>query len=199
MTILTFFLHRPILRRDPRFFLIVVPVHWIFWDIPTHLETSFRYLQKEANDIRAAALGRDPVLTSGSHPDLKLGTAKPDVPSKPETTPSNGSVAKVSKPTSSDILAARCKLGSISGTLVINFGHIRFVRHFPKEEMWKRAFGELVEVRKGNGQTAIDKNAENTLELEFADGSIEKLGELQSKDEIFNVIVAFSGLAWQQL
>jgi len=198
ISILTFFFHRPILSRYPRFYLIFAPVHWIFWDIPTHMESSFRYLRLQANTIRNTAFEANPALAPGLHPDLRLDKIEADIktPAQVEPTLQDG---LVSTPAASDILVARCKLGSTSGTLVINFDHIRFVKHFPREELWKRTFDELLEVKKGNGQTSVDKNAENTIELLFKDGYKEKIEELQSKDEVFNVIVAFSGLAWLQL
>lgn len=198
ITILTFFVHRPILHRYPRFYLIFAPAHWIFWDIPTHMETSFRYLRLQADIIRDTSFNINPALAVGVHPDLRLDKVDADVVA-PVEVKSILQDGKVSIPAASDILVARCKLGSTSGTLVINFDHIRFLKQFPKEEMWKRRFSELLEVKKGNGQTSVDKNAENSLEILFKDGYVEKIEELQSKDEVFNVIVAFSGLAWLQM
>jgi len=198
-TILTFFLHRPIIRRYPRFYLIFAPAHWIFWDIPTQPETAFRYLRVHANNIRETAFRRHPSLAGGPHPDLRVDVARSDVIDSDDVAHTAVPLTKVSEPSGSDILVARCKLGSTAGTLVLNFDHIRFVRHFPREDMWKRPYNELVEVRKGNGQTSVDKSAENSLELEFIDGSVEKIEGLKGKDEVFNVIIAFSGLAWQQV
>jgi hypothetical protein len=50
--ILAFFLHHPMTTRYPRYPHILLPLHWILWDVPTHTELSFNYLRDQAIRIR---------------------------------------------------------------------------------------------------------------------------------------------------
>lgn len=170
-TIVGFFIDRPISWRAPDYYSVVAPMHWIFWDIPTHIESSFKYLRGQAKQMRIDALGSDSLISS---------TGNPNTPAQ-------------------DIFATPCKWNDITGSVVITFTSIRFTRRFPKEILWESSFTSLLELRKGDGKTAIVKRSENFLELRFRDGVVVKLEKLEKKDELFNIILAFSGLVWKQL
>ena len=203
MAILMFFMHRPVSSRYPNYLQLLAPLHWIFWGIPTHSETSFRYLRIQAEEMRGAALKRNPNLAI-EKPDaspvyVQSGPPLASPIRSMEDKPTLNHTRSMTKPTNSDIFATACKWHEIKGSVVISFNDIRFVRSFPKHEMWHRQFHELMEIKKGNGQTSIIKKHQNFLELYFEDGSTEKLESLKKKDELFNIIIAFSGLTWQQI
>ena len=48
----SFFLCYPVSSRYPKYRYLVSPVKWILWDIPTHSEWSFQYLQGQAKEAR---------------------------------------------------------------------------------------------------------------------------------------------------
>jgi hypothetical protein len=58
--ILAFFLHHPLSIRYQRYPHILLPLHWILWDVPTHTELSFNYLRNQAIDVRKANPDLDP-------------------------------------------------------------------------------------------------------------------------------------------
>jgi hypothetical protein len=158
--ILGFFLHHPLSIRYPRYPHILLPLHWILWDVPTHTEISFNYLRDQANNIRKANVDLDP---------------------------------------EANIFATDCSWEGSKGTVIISFNGIRFVRKFPEATLWKRSWLELDEAKKGDGKTAVLKTTENFLDLIFKDGTECKLETLQNKDQMFNIIQAFSNLSWQQI
>lgn len=169
--IVGFFIDRPISWRAPDYYTVVAPMHWIFWDIPTHIESSFKYLRGQAEKMRTNALENN-LATSSS---------------------------EISKAPSQDIFTTSCKWNDITGSVVVTFTSIRFTRRFPKENLWEHLFSDLQELQKGDGKTAIVKRTENFLELRFQDGNVVKVEGLEKKDELFNVIVAFSGMVWKQV
>jgi hypothetical protein len=182
-TIFGFFVHQPCSSRFSRYLQVLVPFHWILWNVPTHLEKSFCYLRIEAMGIQAVF----PELKSTSPSEKVL------LDTKLFETKSTAPLA------TADIFATGCTWNSLSGTIVIGVNDMRFVRRFPNKELWKRSFQELVEVKKGNGQTSVLKTTQNFLELSFGDGHSARLEHLKNKDELFNVVLAFSGLTWQQM
>jgi hypothetical protein len=189
-TILGFFLHQPLSSRFPRYVQVLVPYHWIFWNVPTQAEASFKYLWIEAEGIRniiprlksKSSAGNTVLHTSSNNGEPTLATTTSMTPL-----------------TASDIFVAECKWNSLSGSVVLTSDEMRFIQKFPKKELWKRPFQDLTELKKGNGQTSILKTTQNFLELTFKDGTSETLEHLVNKDELFNILLAFSGLTWHQL
>lgn len=169
--IVGFFVDRPISWRAPDYYSVVAPMHWIFWNIPTHIESSFRYLRGQAEKMRADAI---PSESSISFPET------------PETSSQN-------------IFTTPCKWDDVSGNVVVTFRGIRFTRRFSDEVLWDHPFTSLHELQKGDGKTAIVKRTENFLQMRFRNGHFVKVDKLEKKDELFNIIVAFSGLTWKQV
>ncbi|TLD20222.1 p-loop containing nucleoside triphosphate hydrolase protein [Venturia nashicola] len=164
--IVGFFVDRPISWRAPNYYSVVAPMHWVFWDIPTHIESSFKYLRGEAEKMRADAFNTDPSISGAP---------------------------------SQDIFTTSCKWNDVTGSITVTFGSIRFTRRLTDEVLWEHPFTALHELQKGDGKTAIVKRKENFLDLRFKSGVVVKVEKLEQKDELFNVIVAFSGLTWKQV
>jgi hypothetical protein len=172
-----FFIHHPISCRHPKYLQVLVPYQWVFWDVPTHLESSFRYLRTHADEAR-------PILS-----DRESDWSLEDVKVKPQC-----NAAKSSK-----IFTTECSWDSKSGTVIISVEGLRFIQKFPQKKLWQRTFHDLKEVKKGDGKTSVLKTTENYMELFFKDGTSRKLGDLKNKDVLFNVVIAFSGIQWQQV
>jgi hypothetical protein len=98
-----------------------------------------------------------------------------------------------------DFICFQCKHDGVHGQLVIYSDGIRFIRKFPKKEMWRRSFGELVEMNKFTGSRTKKLKKDRLLEFTFLGGVVEQLEAVKRRDEAFNSIVGFSGLRWQQL
>jgi hypothetical protein len=200
MTILGFFSDRPISWRVPNYYRVVAPMHWIFWNIPTHIETSFKYLKGQAEKMRNSALEDSPTSVYENAAAKFEGDKNLQAQSSPGTTIPDKTLSEpIDSRGSYNIFVTPCKWNDITGHIVITFTTIRFIRQFPRKDLWERPFTSLLEIKKGDGKTAIVKKTENFMVLTFKDGSVETVEKLEKKDELFNVIVAFSGVTWQQI
>lgn len=113
----------------------------------------------------------------------------------------NESTASGSILDDTDFLCFQCNHNDVRGQLTIYSDGIRFIRRFPHKEIWRRSFGELVELNKftGSSKAKLKLRKERLLEFTFVGGSVEQLEAIEQRDEAFNAIVGFSGLHWQQL
>lgn len=196
--ILFFFLDQPLTFRYPRYAQVLAPFHWIFWDIPTHSETSFRHMRTQAEVIREAACGQTPDPPEKSQSSVsENGADGPILPSPVKPRDRKDSITDSTEAARPNVFATGCRWRKHTGNIILGFDDIRFVRSFPKKEMWRRPFNELAEIMKGNGESSIIKGTQDHLQLRFADGNTEVLEELKKKDELFNIIIAFSRLTWQ--
>jgi hypothetical protein len=178
--ILLFFVDTPLAGRYSRYRSVIVPLHWILWDVPTNTESSFRYLRQRAQEIRKGTIQQQPTSTKGVPP---LNTDTINTPNVIDV----------------DLLATKCKWRQVTGSVVLTRRDIRFMRNVPEREVWRRQFEDIVMMRKGDGRTSFFKQVEHFLELRFKNGSIERLQPLKKNDEVFNLIFAFSELQWQQV
>lgn len=167
VSILVFFVDVPLVARYPKYRQVLLPIHWILWEVPTKTETSFGYLRQQAQAIRL---------------DLELNASqRPDEAA-----------------TDAGLFATECVWKDITGTMVLTPTHMRFMRSFPRQEIWSRNYHDLVELSKGEGRTSPFHGTAHLAEMHFSDGSVEKVEHLKKNDTLFNVIFAFSGLQWRQ-
>ena len=101
----------------------------------------------------------------------------------------------------SDIQSFRCQSHNVIGRLVVHSKGIRFVRTLPMKELWRRNYLDLAEMRKVEGSTLskLTSLSPNQLEIKCVDGSKLQLEGMKERDEAFNMIVAHSGMQWQNL
>lgn len=216
--ILTFFFCWPIATRYPKYRHIVSPTRYVFWDIPTHAEWSFRYLRRYAQETREKIINhkieqqfqdedssRNPTVAPQSHATPMLveassvggpyATGESDDSADYETADETFHVAE-----EVDFLSFRCRWHGQVGQLAIYTGGIRFIRSFPKKELWRRRYAELVELRKLSTSAKLKLGkTDKLLEFAFTDGTIDQVEAMRARDEAFNTIVGFSGLRWQVL
>lgn len=95
-----------------------------------------------------------------------------------------------------DFICFRCRWYGVVGQFAVFADGIQIIRSFPKKEMWRRSFSELVEMRK---ITSLNPEKEKCLELKFADGSVDQVEAMKRRDGAFSIVIGFSGLQWQQL
>ena len=215
----SFFLCWPIASHHPKYRYLVSPFKWVTWDIPTDAEWSFQYLRKRAQ------IGREQIIkakidTLHEHekanprigvyagqtsavPAITLATTDIDNEAHEASVDDDESWHSAESSSSvlegTDILSFRARSEGHTGRLVIYANGIRFVRSFKKQEIWRRSFLELAEMRKLEGSTAshITMGTWEQLELTFIDGSSMILGAMKDRDEAFNSIIGFSALQWQ--
>ncbi|KAF2140333.1 uncharacterized protein K452DRAFT_54353 [Aplosporella prunicola CBS 121167] len=218
--ILWFFAGRPIGSYHPKYRHIVSPIAYVFWDVPTHAQWSFRYLRNKAESIRQRAIERavkskevekrassvtmsDPggLLDDSS---AKEGTLESQqgtlhttsgIDDRQELVPLDLQTSKEEY-----FMTFRCRYHGVPGRLAISATGISFIRLFPAKELWRHPFHELTEIRKMAGSPLIKGiGKDRQLALTFTDGSVERMEGMKTQEEAFNSIIGFSGLQWQNL
>lgn len=222
-----FFLCWPVSSHYPKYRYLVSPFKWVLWDIPTNSEWSFMYLRRQAQITRERIIEKNvekdyfQALANPAVRHTGLTTKVPKI--KIEDRGSNNeddgddddddddrswysACSSTSVLADSAIRSFRCQAHKVIGRLVIYSNGIRLVRSLPrpKKEIWRRDYIELAEMRKVEGSSAMSKLtslSSDQLEIKFIDGSKVHFEGMKGgeRDEVFNSIIAFSGLQWQSL
>jgi len=177
LLILLFFVDAPLEKRFPKYRHIIVPVHWIFWDVPTMTETAFAHLRKRAEVARLRLDGD--ILNQRDEKTTGVDTSS--------TSP------KTRTPTPQPLFAEEAIWQDTTGTILITPSEISFTRKIPKREMWRKDLCDVVSISKGDGETSMLHRTSHVAELEFRDGSVVCLRGCVENDMLFNVVFAFSG------
>lgn len=200
--IFMFFLCWPISSRCPKYRFLMDPFKWIYWDIPTHAELSLQVLEKRAYlqqmevdhtiSKKAGAWGRIEERSSAANP---LST--------------DGHVESLD-PAASDLVQEVFKFrvwdeGKPSNLLIsrksVSLRRMRTVA-------WVVHYQRLVELRKEEEKAATTSQAMTMgharyslcLECSSEDGGVTQRRfdvSHDQRDEIFNVIIGWSGLHWK--
>jgi hypothetical protein len=184
LSILIFFTFHPLSIHYPNVYQAMRAMTWLDV-VPTMAETSFKYLRLQANVLREKLHAQQATLDSNSSDHESV------VPS----THKHGTLAS----TNVDIFANSCKWSGITGRLVVSTASIRFIRSLPRTVVWEHQYADLAELRKGAGQSTKPNKNHASLEFIIKDDSAKVVEKLKNRDELFNIIIAFSGLEWELL
>lgn len=193
-----FFMGRPVASNYPRFRHTVSPISYVFWDLPTHAQWSFRYLSNKAQEMRKRTMDRAvPGVDGEEEADTEDDEDNyADAPSSPASDASSTNDEMY-------FLTFRCRSHGMPGRLAISPTGISFLRLFPAKELWSRHFHEISEMRKVTGSAigrGVGKILEGkALEFTYVDGAVDQIDAVRKRDEAFNSIIGFSGLGWQML
>ena len=220
----TFFTCWPIASLYPRYRLLVSPLRWSFWGIPTDAEWSFMYLRREAQEKRAGKIKRKverrftekdgslkPQTYSGRFTSIPLITGEDEnheslIMDKSDASSDSDSYHSADSSASAcdgeAFLTFTCTHKGLPGRLYILSSSISFSPRLKQGKAWERSYLALVEMRKRQGlatkQLPISRSMES-LELTFTDGESATLKAMKGRDDAFNAIIAFSGIQWQNL
>lgn len=171
-----FFAWFPISSRYPKYRLVVSPVRWLFWNIPTHAEWSFQELSAEAEKNRGRIIAKDveKALVKKNQQaeppegvdNINSGTVMPPAAAAADGTGGLTSTQAVEQRDTAVLTAAEqklarpldayvreyatfnCRCGLNLGKLVIHPSGLRFESLRKRRAIWDRAWIELVEIRK---------------------------------------------------
>ena len=188
--------------------MLVSPTKWLFWDIPTHAESSFQYLQEHSLAV-LKALG---AKTDGYTGTEGLRSVKADrfglhtvldeaEDSDPEfiTPPQSLSeLAKSNRPV--DILSFHCIFSKRPGRLIISVEGLRFRSSIPHKLTthsvdFSYLFTQLDEMRKSTPKSSVLATKAGItaglarLELRFRDGAHENTVTMDSKAQTTRIML----------
>lgn len=184
---LNFFALWPISSLYPHYRLLVSPMKWALWDVPTQAEWCFRYLQERSAVVKETLLSFPP-------PNFDSDSYDSD------TSTSSFQTALTTQPNEKDFLTIKCTHHHTPGHLTLTTSSLRFTSSTPlSHPSFEHPFKDLVE---------ISKIQADSLEVEFqtklqdggsATADIVFLENIRGRDKAFNALIGFSGLRWQHL
>lgn len=210
---LNFFVCWPISSLYPKYRLLVSIWKWTLWDVPTHAEWCFQYLQERAahaEEVITAHEAGDDTSTQGAQ-DF------PHVSDSDSDQSFHSAVSTLQE--KRDILSFGCTYLHTPGRFIVSTQGIRFVSSIGQvfsSRSFDKSYSALVEMSKGQTRNSILNplakvtTGMDKLELRFRreDGSPGMMGQevevvllenMRRRDKAFNAIIGFSGVRWQHL
>ncbi|RAL62368.1 hypothetical protein DID88_004934 [Monilinia fructigena] len=213
---LIFFGCWPISSLHPRYRLLVSPLKWAFWDIPTYPEWSLQYLQNRGSSV---------LLKINTHASgdlqVRVGTSEASAETTGKIEKHFQSIGSTDMDGGHDIISFGCTFHHVPGRLIISTKTLRFealVHSIMPYESFHEPYSELIEMSKQQTEDVLLASlakmtiGKDKLELKFrgARGSdlhnvrqnkhvVVLLENMRRRDKAFNSIIAFSGVRWQCL
>lgn len=188
-----FFFCWPLATRFPQYRILLDPVRWVFWDIPTHAELGFIQLQekailRDAKDLdEAMAVGYDePASDSDYHSadeDLSISPVGKEIAIRAYNGKHRGHLTL-----GRDSLTFSSATGPTVTTTLVN---ITEMRKIPIEGKAER----LLTFQSQTESLEFDFRPNDSSETE----TLSILVRRSDQHRIFNHILAWSGLKWQSL
>jgi len=193
---LTFFALFPIASQFPEYRLLVSPVKWMFWNIPTHAEWAIISLQAEGK----------------SHSDQ---TASPQSSTKSETitpdhmgyrgTPSTAHEAHLSPHVVNSESETKiygsydCSYDHKPGKLILNSRGVKFVSSIGHKQEFTLKYENIEKLEKVVRivSKGLGKNSGEDLKIVGPSESEFLLKNMKDRDQAFSQIVGFSSVRWQ--
>lgn len=210
---LNFFALWPISSLYPRYRLLVSPIKWWLWDVPTQAEWCFHYLQERSAVVKEALLS--------SHPQIPDSSVHRDDSYDSDNSDDSFQSAISEQLNEKNIISFSCTFLHTPGHFIITTSSVRFTSSNPlSNPAFERPFGDLVEVSKRQADSSSwnpllkMRVGLDGLELQFRSdipgsnprvfGESTKtdtilLENMRGRDKAFNALIGFSGLRWQHL
>jgi hypothetical protein len=194
-----FFLCFPIASRFPKYRYLMDPAKWILWDIPTDAEWSIEYLQRKVSEQQEQIDRKQHANQTIAFADESSNSDYETPMSSPQQDVSTAKDALHNR----EIFRFRAFQGNSRGHLLVGSNGIRFksrARH------WSMPYSQLIEMCKVEPDFRIKTFtvgiASSGLRLIAGDGQEARIDETvtvpeDTRNEIFNVILGWSGLKWR--
>jgi hypothetical protein len=206
-----FFFLWPIASLHPRYRLLVSPIKWLLWDVPTHAELCFQYLQERSNVVKKA-------MYMGRYKRSKEVETNA-IDDSYDSDDTFHSARDFNLQDEKDILAFACTYQRRPGHFVISTNSVRFQSHITsRDHTFHRPLQNLIEISKRRTRSSLlSPVAKHTtgmdkLELRFRssgqvpdlkgdifNAEIITLENMTGRDKAFNALIGFSGLRWQHV
>lgn len=209
----------PIASRYPKYRLLVSPLKWALWNVPTHSELAFQLLNERATIAKQAIMAHE----SNDNIYVRTGRDSASFPSENEDdAPSSVTPSGFPHDEERDILSFGCTCHNIPGRFILSTASIRFtpLTSVTSHRSFHRPYSDLVEMSKRQTHSSILSplvkvtRSMDKLELMFRGkgegASMPEMGEREDaevvllenmigRDRAFNAVVGFSGMKWQHL
>ncbi|ERF70939.1 hypothetical protein EPUS_06724 [Endocarpon pusillum Z07020] len=204
-----FFLCFPIASRYPKYRYLVDPAKWMFWDIPTDAEWSIELLQRKTSFQQRRIDRRQQNNDHGNPADSDSETSNSEYEEDP-TLPRHSTPGLEAPPYNTETFKFRAYQRNTRGHLLLTRSGIRFSSRC-RSHSWSIPYRHLTEMRKAKPDATIKATTLGTARagLQFlttttGEGSqtnepITITVPRDRRDEIFNLVLGWSGLTWRSV
>ncbi len=195
-----FFLCFPIASRYPKYRYLMDPAKWILWDIPTNAEWSIEFLQRKALTQQKEIDRRERVNKYISVPDGESSSSDYETPT---SSSQQGATEPDDGPHDTETFKFRAYQRKSPGHILISRSGIKFSS---RTRTWSIPYSRLIEMSKLKPDPTIKiatfGMAGGGLQISATDAGGGRMSEpitvhRDTRDEIFNLILGWSGLRWR--
>ena len=202
-----FFLCFPIASRYPNYRYLMDPAKWMFWDIPTDAEWSIEFLQRKASIQQRRIDRRQRNNDHGSLTDSDSETSNSEY-EEALNSPRHSTPDLEAPPRNTETFKFRAYHSKTRGHLLLTRSGIRFSSRSPTLS-WSIPYPHIIEMRKvkpdatikaatlGTARSGLQFLTTTTTEGFQTNEIITITVHRDRRDEIFNLILGWSGLTWR--
>jgi hypothetical protein len=197
-----FFLCFPIASSYPKYRYLTDPAKWILWDIPTNAEWSIEFLQRKASVQQKQTDRRERVSHSVNFTDSEISSSDYETaPSTPQRGTSDAEEARHH----AEVFKFRAWQAKSRGHIMISRSGIRFSS---RSRSWSITYSQLIEMCKVKPASTVKTLTfgvgGSRLQFFATDAQGAGLNETitvheDQRDEIFNLVLGWSGLRWRAI
>lgn len=195
-----FFLCFPVASKYPKYRYLVDPAKWIFWDIPTEAEWSIEFLQRKALRHQKEIDRREHIKNHVGFKDSESSSSDYETP---PNSPRQGVPDAEVAVHGTETFRFRAFQSRSRGHLLISRSGIRFSSH---NRAWSIPYNHIIEMCKvkpdSTVKTATFGIAGSGLQFFAVNAQGAQMNESitihhDKRDEIFNLVLGWSGLRWR--
>lgn len=188
---LMFFGAFPITSRMPQYRIVLSPLTWLFWKIPTDGESIAPISKSDYIALLIRSLGAEWAIArlqvEARHSKEAMSQRGPE--RYPYDTEVPHRAGEESAESAIDIGKYHCTSGNHYGALCISSQGVRYVTAVRSTMLWELRYDEMKTMQK-QGSTS-------GLAFQLMDDREVEVKGLKIRDEVFTQIIGYSGLAWQ--
>lgn len=183
-----FFGLAPIAAHYPQYRLLLNPLTWLFWHIPTHSEWAIARLKAEASQ-QLEKMHEQAHFTS---------TPAANKPGAWQRYPTQGASCDAARDTEASRLRIgryHCSSDKRQGNFCVDTEKVSFEVHLTTNERWRLDYKDMKSVQKFKGFNATGGD---DLVFTSMDGTQYRASGLKVRDEVFSQIIGYSNVEWQR-
>lgn len=217
---ITFFVCWPVSSLYPQYRLLVSPIKWAFWDIPTHAEWSFSFLRSRAELAKKAMDEAQENESKEDSPVSGVFEHFEDTASVDSFKTATSEREDRAELTEQEIFSLTCTHNHIPGHLHLGTSSLQFKPSFTlpltkyssrttsETHAFNISYSSIIEMSKQDSRLSLIAGIKK-LEIRYFDEVRQPRGEerivilggleRKERDKVFNVVLGFSAGRWQSL
>jgi hypothetical protein len=173
----------PIAARYPQHRLLLNPLTWLFWRIPTHSEWAIARLRAEATQ-QFKVMYEQNTLTNAH---IANGSGAQ------QYFPTQGASTNASK---LHIGRYQCSSEKRQGSLCVDTESVSFETHLTASERWRLSYKDMKSIQKFKGSNITGGD---DLVFTSIGGTDHRASGLKARDEVFSQIIGYGNVDWQRM